>query len=58
MKKYEVIFNAGGSVSVGAPDEYTARTQAMIARYGTEPSKVVPYAPDYKGAGLRVIEVV
>lgn len=57
MKNYEVIFASGGATTVSAPDEYTARTQAMIERYGDRPSAVVPHAPDYRGNGLRVVEV-
>jgi hypothetical protein len=41
--------------TVEAPDEATARRLAMEVMWGSHPDPVVPYAPLYVGAGLRLV---
>jgi len=58
MKKYEVS-GQRGSVTVDAPDEYTARSRAMEALYG--PSLLYPHivgeGRDWRGDGLSAREI-
>jgi hypothetical protein len=48
--------HGGDKIIVEARDEAEARRLAMIAKWGPARDNVVPYAPNYVGTGLSLIE--